>query len=266
MLFRKSARVAVLGCGPTGLFAVHAFAKLGFPKITIISRRRRSEMFGAQYLHEPIPGLTDGDGHRISYHLWGTPEEYASKVYGGKVEAALTSPVKLPKSHMAYDIRQAYYKAWGLYADRITNLKVHPSMMSDILRNFDIVVSTIPASQMCADMIGMHQFKSQQVWAVGDAPERGIFCPVNVDPWTVICNGTQERGWYRASNVFGYKTAEWPDGAKPPIENIAAIEKPIGTNCDCWTDNKSFMRAGRYGTWTKGVLSHQAYSEIMEVY
>lgn len=264
MLFRrhKVARIAILGCGPAGLFAAHAFRACGFEEVTILSRKRRSEMFGAQYLHQPIPGLT-GAGKLLQYQLIGTQEQYAEKVYGGKIKPENTSPATLPESHLAYDIREAYYRAWEIYTDTIVNIRIEPSMMTDIVRGYDMVVSTIPARLLCADMDGNHEFRSQRIWAVGDAPERGIFCPIFVEPQRVVCNGTPERGWYRASNVFGYKTAEWPDGPKPPIDNIASVEKPINTNCDCWP---TVLRAGRYGTWTKGVLSHEVYYDTIRRY
>ena len=259
----KALKVAILGCGPTGLFAAHAFATLGYSDVTVFSRKRRSEMFGAQYLHQPIPSLTEGEGQSVSYRLRGTPEQYARKVYGSGMDPSRTSPVILHQDHQAWDIRSAYYRAWDLYASRIVNVKIDPSGMTDFIRQFDFVVSTVPATELCNQTCGdIHRFQTQKVWAVGDAPERGIFCPITVPPWTVECNGEETPRWYRASNVFGYKTAEWPGEKAPPVESIAAIEKPIGTNCDCWL-GKNFMRAGRYGTWTKGVLSHQVYYDIV---
>lgn len=260
----KKSRVAILGCGPTGLFAAHAFAERGFSRVSILSRKRRSEMFGAQYLHKPIPGLTEGEGEMVRYLLRGTPEQYARKVYEGKMDPSRTSPVILHQDHAAFDIRSAYYKAWDMYSPAIVNMDIGPSIMPEIMRGFDFVVATIPADRLCnSTCSGAHQFHSQKVWAVGDAPERGIFCPITVQPWTIECNGLENPRWYRVSNVFGYKTAEWPGEKAPPVENIAAVEKPISTNCDCWTDHKGFMRAGRYGTWSKGVLSHQVYYDIV---
>jgi hypothetical protein len=110
-------------------------------------------------------------------------------------------------------------------------------------------------------MDGVHRFESETVWAVGDAPERGIFCPVTVPSWTVQCNGEENPRWYRASNVFGYKTCEWPGEKAPPVQDIAKVEKPISTTCDCWLDG-NYLRLGRFGTWTKGVLSHEGYYQI----
>ncbi len=262
-LRKRERRVAILGCGPAGLFAAHAFAEGGWT-VSIFSKKRRSEMFGAQYLHQPIPGLTVDPPQTLDYVLQGTAEEYALKVYGGKLPAAAVSPSIYTGKHQVWDIRQAYYAAWDRYASRITNMAIDSSSIHALKQGFDLVVSSVPAPGICADMEGKHNFPYEWIWAVGDAPERGVFCPVNMPPFTLICNGMPEPRWYRASNVFGYKTAEWPDSKeKPPIEDIARVKKPLGTNCDCHAGSK-FLRVGRYGTWTKGVLSHEAYLTAKE--
>lgn len=257
-LFNRSRRAAVLGCGPAGLFAAHALIENGWD-VTIFSNKRRSEMFGAQYLHEPIHGLVEHQTE-VTYTLRGTPEEYRRKVYGGK-EVGSVSPESLAGQHPAWDIRAAYYDAWGQHADRIRHQpEIDNRMAGEIIKGvFHLVVSSLPAPSIC---VGTHNFKAQRVWAIGDAPERGVFSPVKPGKDIVVCDGTPFVGWYRASNVFGYNTCEWPESRKPPISNLAPLYKPISTNCTCLPD---IVRVGRYGTWTKGVLSHDAYKAAKEL-
>lgn len=255
-LRRRQRNVAILGCGPAGLFAAHAFIEADW-SVSIFSKKRRSEMFGAQYLHRPIPGLSTG-GKLLNYTLVGTPEDYAHKVYNGAVPSDSVSPVFLQGEHEVWDIREAYFNAWDRYAARITHMPIDSSSINALLLNFDLVISSVPAPVVCVSP-ERHQFMSQKVYAIGDAPERGIFCPVEVDDMEVRCNGLPNPGWYRASNVFGYRSAEWPHESKPPIQEVAEVSKPIRTTCNCW-NNKKFHRVGRYGTWTKGVLSHEAYN------
>jgi len=259
---RRIKRVAVLGCGPAGLFAAHAFHEAGW-EVSIFSKKRRSEMFGAQYLHAPIPGLST-TSRMLDYKLQGTVEGYAAKVYGGLVPPEAVSPSRYVGTHEVWDIREAYYAAWDYHASRITPMYLDASSIPSIKQQFDLTVCSLPANDICADMEGRHTFPSETVWAIGDAPERGIFCPVFVPSYTIICNGEPEPGWYRASNVFGYKTAEWPHDKKPPIPDVASVRKPVSTNCNCHLDKK-FVRVGRYGTWTKGVLSHEAYQTAREL-
>lgn len=262
MLFKRNRTAAVLGCGPAGLFATHALVQSGWD-VTVFSNKRRSEMFGAQYLHQIIPGLST-EMVRLEYRLQGDVEGYRHKVYGS-MPAVTVSPEHLTGRHTVYNIRVAYYAAWDRYVNRI---KHRPGMgaaeVTELLEGggFGMVVSSLPAPSICYKV---HRFPAQRVWAIGDAPERGIFCPVEMPPNTVVCNGDTPPSWYRASNVFGYKTCEWPEGTKPPIQDLAEVIKPLRTDCDCHMYDKRFIRVGRYGTWTKGVLSHQAYLTVKEM-
>lgn len=252
-------KAAVLGCGPTGLFAAHALATLGWD-FTILSIKRRSEMYGAQYLHEPIPGLAENRTTVLDYRLRGTIDEYLTKVYGNQ-PVPFVSPEKLLGRHTIWNIRSAYYKAWSLYVDKITPLKIAANEVRS-LAALDLVVITIPADQVCFNPT--HKFESQNVWAVGDAPERGIFCPVKVPEDTIICNGLPSDTWYRASNVFGYNTVEWPyHYLAPESEEAYLVNKPISTDCSCFV-GAPYLKVGRYGAWSKSTLSHHAYQEVYE--
>jgi hypothetical protein len=78
---------------------------------------------------------------------------------------------------------------------------------------------------------------------------------------TVQCNSNDAPRWYRAANVYGYSTVEWPAGPKPPWPGVVSVTKPLSTNCDCWV-GKRFHRVGRFGRWTKGVLVHEAFFDM----
>lgn len=255
---RMTRRAAVLGCGPSGLFAAMALEEEGW-NVSVLSLKRKSEMFGAQYLHRPIPGLSEGSS-KLTYDLWGSVEAYAAKVYQGRVPADKVSPSYIKGEQEVWDIREAYSSAWDIFADRITSTPIGPADIFHITESFDLTVCTIPTPDLCMKK-QTHLFHSERVWAVGDAPERGIFCPIRVSPYTVVCNGLDNPRWYRASNVFNFRTAEWPEEKKPPVEDISLIHKPISTTCDCHLGRK-FLRAGRFGKWTKGVLSHEAYYDF----
>jgi hypothetical protein len=247
------------------MFAAHALILNGF-QVTIFSKKRISQMFGAQYLHRPIPGLVGSDQpEQILYELWGTDQQYEEKVYGVTGNVPFVSPSRLRGVHPGWDIRRAYYDAYARYADSIVN---DPSIDGDRIAEdmksgyFGLVVSTIPAPDICINPI--HQFKIKEVWAVGDAPDKGITCPVTIAPNTVICNGTESPAWYRASNVFGFKTAEWPEDHRPPVRDIALIRKPIESTCNCWVED-GVVKLGRFGTWDKGAYSHDAYYTLQEI-
>lgn len=255
-------RILVIGAGPAGLFATHAAVQLGHD-VTVVSKHQKSHLYGAQYLHAEVPGLTIPETFEVHYVLCGEVEEYAAKVYG-ETPPDFVSPQRLVGTHKGWDIRSAYNQAWDLYGSTATRMSIAgPDGLRSLLDlvGADITISTMPANLLCYQPQS-HYFTARDAWAIGDAPDRGIQAPRMVERNSVVCNGERDSGWYRASNILGYNTVEWPDERRPPIEGVAKITKPVRTNCDCWADTGRVWRAGRYGTWQKGYLSHFAYWEI----
>lgn len=274
---RQRKTVMILGCGPAGLFAAQAAMDLGYP-VAIFSKRRKSQMFGAQYLHGPVPNIKVAS-FPVTYRLQGTALGYSAKVYGPERAEEMrdrVSPATILGTHRGWDIRQAYDTAWDRFEARITDVEVTPGWLKAAVgrgKEYSLVVSSIPAIGMCAaEFLGRpmnHRFDVANIWAVGDAPERAIACPVTGIPEnTVLCNGESSPGWYRASNINGFRSAEWPGHSKPPLSVIAPVSKPLATDCDCWQYRGDLplklVRVGRYGTWTKGELSHSAYQHVWQ--
>lgn len=255
-------KVAVLGCGPAGLIAAHAARSLGHDVTIFTKDPRPSKMYGCQYLHSPIPHATDLTRVAwVDYMLQGPIEGYRRKVYGDRAEVDL-SPQTLTRHHPAWDLRRTYFRLWDYYAARIKVVEVGNHNLVDIIGDggFDLCISSIPKPALCGDP--EHQFESTTVYVRGEAPDLGISlddidCPRDM----VICNGDKTPGWYRASNVFGHKTAEWPWAAGMPLNSGAVVQKPIGNNCDCWS--RSVLYVGRYGAWRKGILASDVYSQTL---
>lgn len=246
--------ILILGCGPAGLMAAHA-ATLAGHDVVVVSKKRKSELFGAQYLHQPIPGMTESAPVAVNYVLQGTADGYREKVYG-KESRVEVSPETLTGKHDAWDIRSTYDNLWNEYEGLVRDGLVTGQYLAMAMESWlpDFTVSTIPAPSLCTD--DAHTFSAETVWAIGDAPDRGVTCPVPVPRNTVTCNGEPAPAWYRAANVFGHKTAEWPERKKPPFGAPAAVLKPTTTDCRCYPE---VQRLGRYGAWKKGVLSHEAF-------
>lgn len=237
--------------------AARAVELAGFNPL-ILSKKRKSEMYGAQYLHRPIPGMSAVEPFVVKYVLNGSVDVYRDKVYGAGYRGQV-SPEDLQETHEGWDIRTTYSNLWARFQDKIHNVPFENGhQVIDVLTAIDSAhyISSIPAPMLCVNPA--HQFSSQTVWAVGDAPERGIFSPITTELNTVTCSGEKDTSWYRVANILGYHTAEWPANKRPPIEGIQQVTKPLTTNCDC---HPSIHRVGRYGKWQKGVLSHEAYYE-----
>lgn len=259
--------VLVLGCGPAGLLAAHAAELRGHP-VEIVSRKRKSEMYGAQYLHQSIP-LVQAGHFLVNYQMVGSYEQYRQKVYGPDADFHV-SPQSLMGTYSAWDIRAAYDFLWGRYKDRIIHIQdIDYAWMQNTIppKDYRMIVLSLPAQAVCRwpNGSGPHRFIEQSVYAIGDAPGRGVYAPKFVPDQTVTCNGLPEPSWYRASCIQGYASVEWPARRKPPVSGVTLIKKPIKTNCDCWWElSTRVVRVGRYGTWTKGVLAHQAFYDVFE--
>lgn len=253
--------VHILGCGPAGLVAAHAAVELGHD-IRIFSKNRKSTMYGAQYLHEPIPALYRWPQQQpapinIRYTLTGSISQYRWKVYGPAYDGSV-SPGSLESNHMAWDIRSAYNMLWETYHEAIENVdNINPLWLG--AHQLQPMISSIPLQAICLHN-ELCNFKSAYIWAAGDAPELGL----HVSPGIVLaegevrCNGLANPAWYRASRIFGRTTIEWPWATGPNAMAPAAVTKPISNNCQCWPD---VLRVGRYGKWEKGVLVHHAFEE-----
>lgn len=258
---RRPKRVLVLGCGPAGLFAAHA-ATNARAHYRILSKRRKSELYGAQFLQSPIHGIIDwGEQFSVSFRLNGTFIDYKRKVYGDDLpDPDAVSAEDFFHDKPAWDIRQAYDRAWSFHHDRIEHVDLSAEVLAAEIGSYrpHLVVSTVPLPVICAEPTA-HAFTEQSLWAIGDAPERGVFVDgFTLPPNTVTYDGTSDTGWHRAANIAGYRTIEWPEANRPPIADVAKISKPIATTCNCWAE-KSFIKAGRYGSWNWAGQSHHSY-------
>jgi len=254
-------QVAVLGSGPAGLLAAHAATIWGFEAHIISATTEPSKLYGAQYLHEAIPEIPHSAPVEISVELRGTVNDYREKVYGADYKGPV-SPAVLQGGHFGWDIRQAYNWLWDTYGNEIYDFRFNPVSFADFAKTqavyYDYIFSSIPLVQVCGDVT--HEFFSQHVYAIGDAQELGIECPVRTEPNMIRHDGTKDTSWYRASNIFGHGTAEWPaQRKKPPIAGLAVVTKPLSTNCTC---GPNIIRIGRYGQWKKGVLAHTAFEQV----
>jgi hypothetical protein len=242
-------RVAILGAGPAGLMAAYA-AQEAEVEVDIFSKREVSHIGGAQYLHQAIPGLTDDepDG-MINYVKVGTKEGYAKKVYGSE-DAPTSWDTFLEGEHPAWSLNKVYAQLVNMFWERVIGVELkYRSEISRLCEDYDLVICTVPAKALCYD--NTHQFKVQPIKL---APLSALTAN------TILYQGKDNVTWYRTSNLFGERWTEWSMEQAPRISN-AMVDgvKPLTTTCRCHTDHKNFVRAGRFGQWTKAVLTSDAY-------
>lgn len=250
-------KALILGCGPAGLMAAHAARRFGIETV-IVSKARKSFMNGAQYLHAPIPGASLKDPFIIDYRLVGDVAGYRDKVYGPEFEVEV-SPQSLVGHHPAWDIREAYDRLWRLYGGSVRNVHLNPFAVRRLMETekADIVISTVPAKLLCQQRAA-HTFVAETVWATSELE-------TDLSDNTVLCNGEPGVSWYRASKIQGFCNTEWP-GVDYPVGHggrVWEVVKPISTSCDCFP---TIHRMGRYGKWTKGILSHHAWEDAITIF
>jgi hypothetical protein len=258
-------RVAVLGCGPAGLIAAYAAETAGHT-VTIYSRRRSSKMFGAMYLHEPIPNLCpDKPELSILVKKIGTREGYANNVYGDP-----KAPVSWDKFEEGltpgWNMTHLYVKLWARYGARIIDTDLYPRFVHEVSDDYDKTFSTVPIRMLCENW--QHSFEDVPIWVLhGKAKQKlndlMVYNGLAHEPLTIP-------SWYRYSVINGYHSYEFAVKRAPQYLEAQRVTeglqvsggvKPLGTDCDCYP---GIIRLGRFGKWDKNAFTHHSYREVRD--
>lgn len=251
--------VAVLGCGPAGMMAAQAVSIAGVPIAIFSEKSQPSRLGGAQFLHQPIPGINNEDEPDtiITYQVHGDEETYRRKVYGDDPNVPFTSfsGVKDGDQQPAWNLQRTYGMLWDKFGSKVNEEKLTPSLVESMTKEYIAVFSSIPLPAICRARAGLipefHHFSAQKINVCTRQFSN------DVPPDTIVYDGTMDHGWYRASHLFGHHGTEWSSLIPmPPVGDIIKDSKPIRTDCNCHPD---VTRVGRRGTWTKGVLTHHAF-------
>jgi len=252
--------VGIFGCGPAGLFAAQAAQMLGHD-VVIVSRKIKSNIYGAQYLHKPIPGLSVPASKGIvkTFRL-GTAEGYATRVYGdGKRR---TSYDIAQDEREAWDLRATYDVAWEKFQAQINHQLLDGDAVIQYQAICDKVISTVPLWVICMRP-DIHMFNSVSIMVTRRMEYTGLTTYFGHESNGVVYNGTNYGNWYRTSHVFGHSSTEAIASAEFLKENRDAEPgfKIISSNCDC---HPGITRAGRMGRWQAGVLTHHAFDDTIQ--
>lgn len=240
--------IHILGAGPAGLLAAWA-AERAEREVQIHSIKVPSDIRGAQFLHETIPGLTDRKPDIVlDFQKVGTKAEYARKIYGNP---------KAPCSWDGYDgetpgwdIIAMYGRLWEHFDSRIVDAEVrYPDIEQMILASdTEFVISTLNPMGYCQKE---HQFEWQRVYISEQASVESEN--------TVVYNGDPEVSWYRSARIGDHGSTESGEHIEP--RKFHPRSKPLFTDCDCLEEYGAFKKTGRFGAFKKGVLVHDAYKD-----
>lgn len=260
--------VAVLGSGPAALLAALAVRQVAGIVPDIYSQGVKSEMFGAMYLHMPIPLLNDPDkpDHKIAVFKNGTREGYAQKVYGD------------PNAPVSWDhYKNGYVYGWSLtktynilwdYFPHHTQVDLGAHDIPNLCSSYEHILSTVPAPVLCG--VG-HKFFSKKIWILHGATITGDEALAR-DHDIMEYNGEDSTAWYRYSQINGYSAYEYttePDeeeAGRRPSYTVSKGVKPLRHTCICHLQHENFHRLGRFGKWEKGVLTHHAYRDTLDIF
>ena len=241
--------IAIVGCGPSGLLAAHAVRQTTKLKPMIYATEKRpSKLSGAMYLHEPIEGITPEHHDILVINKIGTAEGYAKKVYGHTDHPVSWHHFEAGPSPM-WSLRVAYERLWHLYKTRIRAREINHIGLHELTQEFDKVICTAPKPRFCLKP-DQHSFTAQPIWirVVEHENIKGNF---------MTYNGEEDVPWYRSSHIDRVLSFEY--ATKPPFKGLLEGKKPIENNCDCWP---TVLWTGRFGSWTKGVLTHHVYAQV----
>lgn len=247
-------RVAVLGCGPTGLLVAHALEQTGHKPI-IYSKAVKSAIPGSQHLHGPVPGLTSmyPEGS-IQFVRIGTAEGYAMKVYGdAERETGWDNYLQL---YPSWNIITAYDELWARYGSRVVNLDITPNVLRNLQDQYTQIISTIPAQAICEHK-DEHKFEGIPYW-IKQLPTP----PQDADHEIVVYNGLGTDSWYRWSILGGLCTIEY---TRRPLDYGGTVKqgwKAIGNTCDCFP---TVHRCGRWAEWGHGITMYKAYKKALNI-
>jgi hypothetical protein len=266
-------KICILGCGPAGLLVAEAVSKTPGYKPIILSRKVPSTIFGAQFLHRQIPGITsDAPDYEINVIKTGTKEGYAYNTYGDAYAPVSWDAYEADSVVYGWNLRTAYERLWDKFRSDIFQTELDGPTIAHLMENYPIIYSTLPLRQICRRH---HLFEYQDIWVQHGDANGHLIEGVN-DGDYMYYNGNPPEGsgwaeevygpdWYRFSQLSKYQS--WEYRRKPGTEahpdwyNVSSGVKPLSNNCDCWSE---LRRVGRFGRWEKGQLTHHAYEQVLD--
>lgn len=247
-------KALVLGCGPSGLIAAHTLSEFG-AEVQVASRGvEKSIIYGAQFLYEPIPGLSSPHPDGMLHNIYlGDVETYREKIYGDPTIKTTWDNKEGAESEPVWSLHSTYSMLWERYRHRIHDMNVTPDLLPWKIQEYDLVVSSIPANAICVDEA--HVFSRYKVRILRQSHQQRL---LPGDSNICIYNGLREDTWFRFSHMFGQN-----GGFEFPIWNISegsvVISKPTVTDCDCWPQ---ILRVGRYGRWDMKTNTHHSWAIV----
>jgi hypothetical protein len=245
-------KIAILGSGVAGLLACKGLVDSGvsIENIDILTRSTELELSpGLHYLHDNC-GL---DIKQLTVYNYILPDRKSSSdpphiQYSKKVGNPENNSVKDLKAYeVVYDMQGAHKMLHDMYASRMKVKNITREKLEILKSEYDLVISTLPLYVLYPHA----KCEKIEVEVVLDeAPDSLQGFEYNY----VAYNLSNDEKWYRSSSVNGRTMMEVLPGYEGKTKKIPKL---IDTDYE-HTDKKVLL-AGRYGTWNRKYLAHQAY-------
>lgn len=278
-------KVVVIGSGMAGLLAAKACEDMLGQKPTIITNHHPKplswhELAGIHVLHHNcglelddmlvtnmviLPMLDNGEPQLLAelsdWERSMANASYGSKVYGRR--KATTSLMRMPAVIEGYDYVQAFNMLLNRYHKCVTLRRaIDEDSLYTLASENDFVVTTVPRHFVTPPWV-KHPFS---LVYVSDRPPMGFIPTKQMGDNFAVYNTEACVEWSRTSRVIRrgvqYWNTEYNTAPKFPVPGLRQVNK-VGAG-EHYAYPQNVLGVGRFGTWTPGVLAHQAYWDVVE--
>ena len=248
-------KVAVLGCGISGLMAAWACEEMGIDYAIFDAKPKKPSVFGFMFLHKPcgIPLKASKLRQLIvpnDISISQASYLYSKKVYDSEfVESSLSSVIKNSVLDI-YDMSKAINFLWARCKDKVEQ-KVFADIGGavDFSKSFDLTFFTLPLNKL--DSSGTYYYTDSFVLTgkVGYG-DNFVFYDLREN------NPLAYRWGYLFDHIFIESRLKLSGSRKVKkvvfSENLPEVPG-------------NFILCGRYGAWDKKVLVHNVYEKVREI-
>jgi hypothetical protein len=255
-----SKSVAILGGGPVAAFTARACLDNGIAP-EVFTKEVSTGSSGAFWFY----GVPEAVSREVQYtevivRYLGQADVYAKKVYGRAVPCSF--PDFNGRSIRAYDPKLVLPLLWkGIPGVKFVPMTFESDGgIESVASGYDLVFQTFPTFAALATEPRRKMFKVLEWPGTAGSGEN-----------YVLYNGLTSRvpmeDWYRHSVLFGNTYLECSAAYRDPSGAKATIQFKLDPSSFPWyaAPAKNIVLIGRYATWQKNMLAHEAYQQAFSV-